>query len=263
MHITVLLPAAGAGRRYRAEDEFGPSKLDEDLGGRPVLQRAVELFAKDHRVGKIIVAGPFADDALAEFKLRHADRLGLLGVELVRGGETHRYETVAAALRHVPDETTHVAIHDAARPIAPPELIERVFTAAERHDAVIPAQPVADTLKRAGGDVEAKAADPLADILGASSGPAPRSVAETVDRTELFAVQTPQVFEIGLLRRAYAQPDLSSTDDAQLIERLGETVVMVAGDARNLKLTTPGDLPIIRSIGGFKTAEDRPTHKRF
>ena len=264
MNITVILPAAGAGRRYRAGDDFGPAKLDEDLGGRPVLQRAVELFVKDHRVGHVLVAGPHADAPFAEFELRHADRLTLIGAHLVRGGAIHRHETVAAALQDVPDDATHIAIHDAARPITPPPVIERVFAAAATHPAVIPVIPVSDTLKRGGEALEATDADPLAGILGAgASGPPPRRVLETVDRSELFAVQTPQVFDADLLRRAYAQDDLTSTDDAQLVERLGEPVVMVEGDPSNLKLTRPADLPVVRALGGFKVAEGRPTHKRF
>jgi len=264
MNVTVILPAAGAGRRYRPEGDFGPSKLDEDLGGRPVLQRAVELFVKDHRVGHVIVAGPHDDEPFAAFELRHADRLTLIGARLVRGGATHRHETVAAALAHVPGDATHIAVHDAARPITPPELIERVFAAAERHPAVIPAVPVGDTLKRGGDSIEETDADPLAGILGAgASGPPPRRVLETVDRADLFAVQTPQVFAAELLRRAYAQQDLASTDDAQLVERLGEPVVMVEGDPANMKLTRPADLPVVRALGGFKSAEGRPTHKRF
>ncbi|MFI4897327.1 MAG: 2-C-methyl-D-erythritol 4-phosphate cytidylyltransferase, partial [Phycisphaerales bacterium JB059] len=148
MNICVIIPAAGASRRFNESggaSVLAPrNKLDEDLGGRPVLQRTVELFTKDHRVSSVIVAGPHDEAAFGEFKLRHADRLTMLGASLVRGGEHHRYETVAAALAHVPENASHVAIHDAARPAASPELIDRVFETASRHDAVIPAVPVSD-----------------------------------------------------------------------------------------------------------------------
>jgi 2-C-methyl-D-erythritol 4-phosphate cytidylyltransferase len=80
---------------------------------------------------------------------------------------------------------------------------------------------------------------------------------------QLEGVQTPQVFEIGLLKRAYAQADLSSTDDASLIEKLGETVHVVDGDPRNVKITRPIDLHLIRLILQLKESGGRPVHKRF
>jgi 2-C-methyl-D-erythritol 4-phosphate cytidylyltransferase len=89
-------------------------------------------------------------------------------------------------------------------------------------------------------------------------------VTETVPRDGLMEIQTPQVFEADLLRRAYAQPDLrGATDDASLVERLGETVHVVEGDACNIKVTTPGDLRLVRAILGVKAPEARPVHKQF
>ncbi len=269
MRICVIIPAAGASRRFagRTQDTvLAPrSKLDEDLGGRPVLQRTVELFNKDDRVSSIIVAGPHADDAFAEFKLRHADRLSMLGAILVRGGQTHRYETVKAALEHVPGDATHVAVHDAARPAARPELIDRVFDTAARHDAVIPVIDAPDTVKRVGAEIEDDAgADPLAAILGEGGKKSTiRSVGQTLEREGLVLAQTPQVFTRELIVRAYAQDDLTSTDDASLVERLGEAVACVEGDPRNVKITTPADVPLVRAILGFKPPAERATHKKF
>jgi 2-C-methyl-D-erythritol 4-phosphate cytidylyltransferase len=270
MHIAVIIPAAGSSRRYveslRSEGfESDRSKLDEDLGGRPVLQRTVELFTKHADVSGIIVAGPADREAYAAFKQRHADKLGLLGVRLCEGGMEHRHQTVANALNLVPESCTHVAVHDAARPCASLELIERVFEAAAHFPAVIPAIDVSDTLKRIDPDAVVEAPkDPLADILGtAGNGPGARAVKETVDRANLVAVQTPQVFEVGLLRRAYAQKDLASTDDAQLVERLGERVVVVPGEPTNIKITRSVDLRLARAILGVKAPEQRAAHKRF
>lgn len=265
MKLAVIIPAAGASSRYRAAADFSDrSKLDEDLGGRPVLQRTVELFCKRPDVDHIIVAGPHDDyDA---FLLRHGDKLGLLGVNVCRGGKAHRYETVKAALELVPDDTTHIAVHDAARPAAPPELLDRLFLAAEKHSAVIPAVDVGDTLKRASADVlRDKDVDPLDAILGGGGKSTAdlRTVEATLPRDSLVLVQTPQVFEADLLRRAYAQPDLASTDDASLVERLGEPVVIVEGDPRNIKVTHPKDLDLIRQILGLKGPDTRPVHKRF
>ncbi|MEZ6235307.1 MAG: IspD/TarI family cytidylyltransferase [Phycisphaerales bacterium] len=266
--IAVILPAAGAGTRYaESAGSLGGvrSKLDEDLGGRPVLQRTVELFNQHDMVAAIVVAGPHEDGAYNAFRDRHADKLGLLGARICRGGVTHRYETVAAALAEVPGDATHIAVHDAARPCTPAEVIERVFEAAARHDAVVPGVEVSDTIKRGGDEVEEdEEADPLAAILGAAPTKArPRIVRETLERRGLFAIQTPQVFEASLLRRAYAQEDLSSTDDAGLVERLGERVVIVPGDVRNIKITRAGDVAVARAIMGVKGPQGRETHKRF
>jgi len=267
MNVCVIIPAAGFSKRYAAGAsplEGGRSKLDEDLGGRPVLHRAVELFADIDRVRSTVVAGPHDDAAFAEFKLRHGDKLAILGVTLCKGGQTHRYETVKAALAHVPDDATHVAVHDAARPVTPVALIERLLDAAEKHDAVIPAVPVPDTIKRVAAEaLEESEADPIADILGQTSKKTYDVVEQTIDREHLVSVQTPQVFKKELLLRAYAQDDLSSTDDAGLVERLAERVVVVEGDVRNVKITRHPDLAIARAVAGFKGAQQRAAHKRF
>lgn len=269
MNLAVILPAAGAGRRYESAGGLR-NKLEEDLGGKPLLQRTVETFTKfdDHEVtiSEILVAGPYDEAALAEFRQRHGDRLGLLSARIIRGGQTHRWETVAAALTHVPDSCTHVAIHDAARPCLSFELLGRLLRAGRTHPAVIPGLRVNDTLKRTretgetlGGD------DPVAAILGesAASRQPLRVVVETLDRAGLVLVQTPQVFRLDLLRRAYAQPDLSGTDDASLVERLGERVLVVEGEPRNIKVTVPADLALARAIMGYREPEGRPAHKRF
>lgn len=264
MNLAVIIPAAGFSKRFKETSPDGRSKLDQDMGGRPVLQRTVEMFTKHPDVQTIIVAGPHDESEMDDFKLRHGDKLGLLGVKLVPGGKEHRYETVQAALAAVPDDATHIAVHDAARPCTPPELIDRLVDAASRYDAVIPAIEVADTLKRASEPEAAPAeADPFAAILGDSSGPKVRTVQETIDRGGLIAVQTPQIFKAELLRRAYEQADLSSTDDAQLVERLSEPVTVIEGDIRNIKITRPGDLPVARSISGMKASQGRAAHKRF
>lgn len=283
MKIGVIIPAAGASARYRSESSR--SKLDEDLGGKSVLQRSVELFTKldspDWTVTSMVVAGPAADEAFAEFRQRYADKLSILGVSLVRGGLVHRWETVKNALAAVAGDCTHIAVHDAARPCTPMELIERLFDAAKKHAAVVAGVPVADTIKRT-IEIDAPAArrDPLAAILGddAPSGPKRmRLVETTLERADVYAIQTPQVFRAELLRRAYAQGDLSSTDDASLVERLlakenppakagcsaENCVVVLDGDPRNMKITRAGDLRVARAILGVSGAQDKPAHRRF
>lgn len=267
MELTVIIAAGGRSARYSEGEGTGGlggrSKLDEELGGRPVLQRTVELFAKRDDVAQVIVAGPA--EGYDEFVLRHGDKLGLMGVVLCKGGESHRYETVRNALEHVSPSATHIAVHDAARPCTPLDVIERVLEAAREHDAVIPGVDVSDTLKRVSADRVEAGADPLDAILGGAGKTVTglRRVEETVDRDRLVMGQTPQVFEAGLLRRAYGQDDLSSTDDAGLVERLGEAVMVVEGDPRNIKITRRADMGVARAVLGVSEGRGREAHKRF
>ena len=245
--VGVVIPAAGRSTRFGLGD-----KISQDVGGRPMLLRSVELFARRDEVGAIVVAAP--PDSLDEFRERWGTQLGFHGARIVAGGTVERWETVRNALAAVPEDCTHVAVHDAARPAASEELLARVFDAARVHDAVIPGDPVTSTLKRVSDEtVDAEEADAVADsILGEISETTKikgRRVVGTVPRERLVAVQTPQVFRAELLRRAYAQADLAgATDDAMLVERLGADVVVVDGDPRNVKVTTAADLALVRAI---------------
>ncbi len=266
MSVSVIIPAAGASTRFGQQN-----KLDQDLGGRTVLQRTIELFANHPRVDQIVVAGPNHEPgAFEDFKLRYADRLALLGCTLCPGGTEHRWESVKAALEHVPDSASVIAIHDAARPCTPTELIDRLFVAVidHSHPAVIPGSPLTDTIKQVSvSEAAATPEDPLDAILGSEGKQdlSARSVERTLDRSRLVAVQTPQVFKADLIRRAYEQSDLSSTDDASLVERLGETVLVLESDPSNIKITHPRDLDLARLVLGLKQAEDarRAAHQRF
>lgn len=245
--VGVIIPAAGKSTRFGAGD-----KLAQDVGGRPMILRTVELFTRRDDVVAIVVAAP--PDDVEEFRTRFGSQLGFHGAKVVAGGKAERWETVRNALAAVPEDCTHIAVHDAARPAAPEELVARVFEAARVHGAVVPGDPVTATLKRVSEEsVDAETEDAVADaILGDfadSTKIKGRRVVGTVSRDNLVAVQTPQVFRADLLRRAYAQPDLAgATDDAMLIEKLGEPVIVVNGDPRNIKVTTMGDLAMVRAI---------------
>ncbi|HLP82903.1 MAG TPA: IspD/TarI family cytidylyltransferase [Phycisphaerales bacterium] len=276
MQICVIMPAAGASARYQAAGAVR-HKLDEDLGGKPLIQRTVETFTKfdddEATISSIIVAGPHDDADFAEFTDRHGDRLALLGAKLVKGGPTYRWQTVAAALAHVPESCTHIAVHDAARPAVSFSLLSRVFRAARTHAAVVPAVSCSDTVKRTketgesfGGD------DPVASILGESTASkAPlRVVSETLDRKGLVLVQTPQVFRAELLKRVYVPLQKGDpakfahiTDDASVVESLGERVTIVEGESTNIKVTLPADLTIVRAVMGFKDPEGKAAMRRF
>lgn len=206
-----LLVAAGRGERLGAE---GP-KAFVVLAGRPMLEWSLEALRQVPDVERIVVALPPGVPAPA----------GTLGV----AGGAERSHSVRAALETAgagPDDEA-VIVHDAARPLATPALFERALSALAAHDceAVVAAARVTDTIKRANGE----------DLR----------VAETLDRSALWAVQTPQVFRRGALARALAQPDevlAAATDDAGLVEQAGGRVHVVESPAGNLKVTTPTDL---------------------
>lgn len=258
----MILPAAGSGTRFTrgagsnsAGQAGGSSKIEMDLAGKPVFLHAVELFIRRSDVGQVIVA--VAPDRFDDFRFRWGDKLAFLDVELVAGGETDRWQTVMRALDAVSTDATHIAVHDAARPLTSGTLIDRVFDAARRFPAVIPCCDVGATLKRVEvDDTVGPETDPLDAILGPVDKDLPpvRRVVTTVDRRNLVAVQTPQVFEAVLLRRAYLQlaegglgPD-GITDDAQLIEAMGEPVRIVEGETTNLKITYPADAELAEAL---------------
>lgn len=275
MKIAVILPAAGQGRRFSAHADplaARKSKIEIDLKGRPVFLRAVELFGSRAEVSQIILA--VNPDVLEEFRFKWGDQLGLRNVKLVAGGHTERWETVRNALTAVDENSTHVAIHDAARPLTNAKLIDRVFDTASRCRAVIPAVPVSATLKRVSLDSAAprSSRDRAMDILGAPDPEATmRYVIAAVDRANVVEVQTPQVFEAALLRQAYEQITAGKvdpkaiTDDAGLVESLGEKVYVVEGESTNIKITRPEDVHLARAIlDTIKPADDlRATRKRL
>ncbi len=260
MRIAVIIPAAGVSRRFnqaltQGQSDSGKSKIELELLRKPVFLHSVELFQSRLEVQETLLA--VNPDGVEAFKFKYADRLDLHSVRIVPGGVAERWETVLRALEKVSDGITHVAVHDAARPLTSPELIDRVFNAAKAYPAVIPGQPVAGTLKRAELVASPKSADPLDAIFAPEPGvPAAKihKVTETVDRTRLFEVQTPQVFEIGLLKRAYKQitdgklTGKGITDDAGLVEALGELVHLVEGEPTNLKITLPSDVPLAEMV---------------
>lgn len=271
MKIAVILPAAGVGSRFAGDTSGGTpwepilnagagpesarSKIELPLAGKPVFLHAVDLFLGRPEVVQIVIAVRPA--GLEEFRLRWSDKLGFHGVTIVAGGTRERWETVRLAVEAVLADCTHIAIHDAARPLTSAGLIDRVFAAARQHPAIIPALPVSSTLKRVRPEAArvAPPADGIDAILDDEAPPiAVRRVVETVDRSNLVEAQTPQVFDAALLRRAVARladdgvDAAQITDDAALIEALGEPVVTVEGESTNLKITRPADAEIAAAL---------------
>src|ERR1700733_6176737 len=206
-----LIVAAGRGERLGS----GRPKAFVTLGGRPMLEWSVEALRAVAGIERIIVALP--GDSLDEAPI---------GTTAVAGGAV-RSASVREALRAAP-EGDPIVVHDAARPLAPARLFERALAQLERSgaDAVVAAAPVSDTIKEVGDDG--------------------RTVARTLERARLWAVQTPQVFRRAALERALldAGEELlaAATDDAWLIERAGGRVEVVESSPANLKITTPTDL---------------------
>lgn len=263
MRVALILPAAGRGTRFAGVDPVALPKTEHPLLGKPVFQHALDRFAGVAEVAQTILA--VAPERLEFFGDMHGESLRFQAVTLVPGGKAERWETVHQALQHADPDITHIAVHDAARCLTPLDLIQRVFAAAQQYRAAVPALAVSDTLKRGGGILSPvrSTTDPADAILGGDAAHAIPAVgiAEDVPRDGLFAVQTPQVFEADLLREAYAamDPDRTEriTDDAALVQALGEPVAMVPGDPLNFKLTRPSDAELAEAVLAHRLAEDK------
>jgi len=261
MNIAVILPAAGLGKRFAVGNRASASKIEFELAHKPVFLRAIDLFHGRAEVAQILLA--VNPDHLDEFAFRWQDKLAFLGVKLIAGSTTERWETVKLALDQVADEATHIAVHDAARPCASARMIDRLFDAAESLGAVVPGLPMGDTVKRAGEpDEDSMSDDPLDAILGGDSNPTAGAlpIKTTVPRDGLYRVQTPQVFERSLLTAAYASLSASNaagiTDDASVVERAGKPVYILEGDPLNLKLTHPADAELMEAVLKMREEKD-------
>jgi len=220
MKVSVIIPAAGASTRYGGRTK----KIFDRLKDRPVFVRTLELFVNRSDVCQMQLV--VAEDDIETMKERYAANIGFMGVKVARGGAS-RTESVRNALANVSDEADFICVHDAVRPCVSQLWIDDVFAAAEKSGAAILAVPLHGTLKRVADD---------------------QTIEATVDRESLWEAQTPQVFAKDLLMRAYEKDDDAVTDDAGLVEALGETVTVVPGDLRNVKITTKRDLMMAAAV---------------
>jgi len=206
--------AAGESRRMNGVDKvFAP------LGGRPALSYVLDAFESCKAVSQIVVV--VSKDNLAKCRQLIAEKKRAKQFEVCTGGK-RRQDSVAAGLARL-DECNWVVIHDGARPLVTKELIERGLEAAGETGAAAAAVPVTDTIKIAGDD---------------------RIVLETPLRQNLWAVQTPQVFRVDIISKAYQKAKGEVTDDASLVEKLGYRVKLYTGSYDNIKITTGKDLLI-------------------
>ncbi|MBA2876787.1 2-C-methyl-D-erythritol 4-phosphate cytidylyltransferase [Thermaerobacillus caldiproteolyticus] len=221
MEYQVVIPAAGQGKRMKA----GMNKQFIELHHQPIIVHTLKVFEQDDWCQGIIVVINEAEreqfhTLFEQFPIKKV-------VSMVSGG-AERQHSVYNGLKAVKNSEI-VLIHDGARPFITMEKIHELVKEAEEHGAAILAVPMKDTVKRAFDGF----------------------VAETVERSSLWAVQTPQAFRISLVLEAHEQARKDGyvgTDDASLVERMGKKVKIIEGDYRNIKLTTPDDLLFAEAI---------------
>jgi 2-C-methyl-D-erythritol 4-phosphate cytidylyltransferase len=215
--LTAIIVAAGDSRR------MGFDKLFAAIAGKPVIAHTIRAFERAGSVRTIIVVA--REDRHNEIKTIVRDEKSGKVRSIIPGGK-HRQDSVRAGLDHLDSATRWVAVHDAARPLITPEQIERVFQQCTNHGAAALAEPINDTLKRADSDL---------------------LVSGSVDRDQLYAMQTPQIFQRQLIEEAYRSvcaENIVVTDEVSAVERIGRKVVLVASGDFNFKITYPRDLPL-------------------
>jgi len=221
--LALIVPAAGSSTRMGG----GVRKPFIELRGLPVICHTLDRFDGIAGLGQIVVVAHPAD--IAEIEASLWPQLAEHGATHLVPGGARRQDSVVNGLDALEPDTGIVLIHDAVRPFVPRRAIEEAVEAAAEHAAAVVAMPVADTVKRARGE----------------------TAAETVPRGDLWGAQTPQVFEAGLIRRAFeqaAKDGFECTDDAQLVERLGVGVRLVRGSYENFKITTPAHLRMAEAL---------------
>ena len=225
--ITAILPAAGMGTRMGADT---PKQFLE-LDGAPILIHTLRKIASCTLVTDIIVAT--RADEVQRLQERVSKEKFAQQVRVVKGGDS-RQESVAEALRIVPEDTEIVLVHDAVRPFVTVEQITRVIEEARRCEAAILGIPAMDTVK------EVKRASLPEDVA---------LITGTIPRERLVLAQTPQVFTLKVLKEAFAKAQadgVNASDEAGLVERLGRDVHVVLGSERNMKITKPADMDLAR-----------------
>jgi 2-C-methyl-D-erythritol 4-phosphate cytidylyltransferase len=218
--VWAVLAAAGSGERLGLDRP----KAFARLGDRPMLAESLERLEGSDWIDAIVVVVP---EGWEEPATLVAEEIGAGKVTASVTGGASRAESVRSGLAEVPDDAAAVVVHDAARPLVDDEVLGRVLAPlGEGWDGAVPALPVSDTVKRVRGD----------------------EVAETVDRSDLVAAQTPQAFVASVLRNAFGGDLAGATDCASLVEAAGGRVRVVPGDARLIKVTEPADLELVSAL---------------
>lgn len=224
MTATVLIPAAGMGRRMGASI----NKQYLQLAGRPILAHTLALFEHSPQIDRIVVISP--PEEIDYCRREVVTAFGFRKVEAVIAGGVERQDSVRNGLRHLGDQAQDlVLIHDGVRPFFPAGLVAEVIRVAAEVGGCVVGVPVKDTVKEvAGGRILA-----------------------TPERARLWLAQTPQAFPCTVVRTAHEKAfaeGFRGTDDASLVERLGAPVAMLEGSYRNIKITTPEDLVLAQAF---------------
>lgn len=220
-YCTAIVVAAGSSTRMNGLD-----KILLPLQEQPLIVHTLRALELCPAIAEIIVVT--REDLIVPISRLCSDYALTKVTKVVLGGAT-RVHSVQCGLAEVPGQTELIAIHDGARPLVTSDVMEEAIRTAGRCGAAAPAIPVKDTIKRAASGV----------------------VSETLERSELFAVQTPQVFEADLIRAAVyhaVENDLPLTDDCSAVERLGMKVTLTCGSEENIKITTPADVIVAEAI---------------
>ena len=215
--LSAIIVAGGNSQR------MGFDKLFAAIAGEPVIAHSIRAFERSTAISEIVVV---AREQRHDEIGRIISDAGFKKIRAVLPGGERRQDSVRAGLDRIDRDAKHVAVHDAARPLITPEQIERAFSQCPVHGAAALAQPVNDTLKRVD-----------ADLL----------VVGSVDRHQLYAMQTPQIFERKVIEDAYRAvytENISVTDEVSAVERLGRKIALVLNDDFNLKITYPRDLSV-------------------
>ena len=217
--VAALIVAAGSSTRMNGVD-----KTLAPLAGVPLIARTVEVFERCEHVGSVVLMVSL--DGLAAVAGLSKER-GWRKVTAILPGGVRRQDTVQLGLQALPGECEWVVVHDGARPLVSGTLVEAGLAAAQVTGAAIAAVPVKDTVKAVTGE---------------------GLVVQTMDRSKLVQVQTPQVFRRDLLQRAHREVTDDVTDDAAMMERLGIEVRVFPGEHANIKVTTPEDLTVAEAL---------------
>lgn len=214
MEKFVILVAGGKGLRFGGEvpKQFLPVK------GRPVLMRTIDVFKKAFpEIHVVLVLSPSQQEYWKQLCKEYSFDVPL---QIADGGET-RFHSVKNGLSLIPDTHAIVGVHDGVRPLVSEDTIFRCYETAEKEGTAVPVVPVVETVRKLEEDGKSK----------------------TVDRNLYRLVQTPQTFQVEMLKKAYGQPYESFfTDDASVVEKMNVPVVLVEGNRENIKITTPSDL---------------------
>ena len=220
MKITVVIPAAGSGKR------FGENKQLKILGDRPLVFHTLKPFIDSELINEIVVVAPKNDVQQLSRELK--SMISVKSVMVVAGGNT-RQKSVFNGLKAASDSSELICVHDAVRPFVTKELIEQAVNACSEHDGVIVAQSSTDTIKKVMDD----------------------QIMETLPRETIWRAQTPQVFSKSALQEALKMAEdenIQGTDEASLLERIGYQVGFVEGSSLNIKITTEEDWVFAEAI---------------